>query len=81
MALKVADSMKSKEVSVEVIIFLTFFIESARRPVASFFGAGDGRWSQCGNGSEIASILMEASAFHYLDASMERVPGAGIPMP
>ena len=38
-------------------------------------------WPQCGIGSEIAAILMESEAFDYLDAPMERVTGADIPMP
>merc|ERR1712037_293496 len=38
-------------------------------------------WPQCGVGSEIAAILMESSAFNYLDAPMERVTGADVPMP
>jgi pyruvate dehydrogenase E1 component beta subunit len=38
-------------------------------------------WAQCGIGSEIAALLMESEAFDYLDAPMERVCGADIPMP
>merc|ERR1719384_1518098 len=38
-------------------------------------------WPQCGVGSEIAAILMETDAFNYLDAPMERVTGADVPMP
>jgi len=38
-------------------------------------------WPQCGIGSEIAAILMESDAFDYLDAPMERITGADIPMP
>jgi pyruvate dehydrogenase E1 component beta subunit len=38
-------------------------------------------WSQCGIGSEIAAILMESEAFDYLDAPMERLTGADVPMP
>merc|ERR1712113_1246694 len=38
-------------------------------------------WPQCGIGSEIAAILMETEAFNYLDAPMERVTGADVPMP
>ncbi len=38
-------------------------------------------WSQCGIGSEIAAILMETDAFDYLDAPMERITGADVPMP
>lgn len=38
-------------------------------------------WPQCGIGAEIAGILMETEAFDYLDAPMERIAGADIPMP
>lgn len=38
-------------------------------------------WPQCGIGAEIAGILMESDAFDYLDAPMERVTGADVPMP
>ena len=38
-------------------------------------------WPQCGIGAEIAACLMETDAFDYLDAPMERVTGADVPMP
>lgn len=38
-------------------------------------------WPQHGIGSEIAALLMESEAFDYLDAPMERVTGADVPMP
>jgi pyruvate dehydrogenase E1 component beta subunit len=38
-------------------------------------------WPQHGVGSEIAALLMESEAFDYLDAPMERVTGADVPMP
>lgn len=38
-------------------------------------------WPQSGVGSEIAAILMETDAFDYLDAPMERITGADVPMP
>jgi pyruvate dehydrogenase E1 component beta subunit len=31
--------------------------------------------------AEIAAILMESDAFDYLDAPMERITGADVPMP
>jgi len=37
-------------------------------------------WPQCGMGSEIAALLMEHT-FDDLDAPMERVTGADVPMP
>ena len=38
-------------------------------------------WPQHGIGSEIAACLMESDAFDYLDAPLERVCGADVPMP
>lgn len=38
-------------------------------------------WPQCGIGAEIAGLCMESEAFDHLDAPMERVTGADIPMP
>ena len=38
-------------------------------------------WPQCGIGAEIAGIVMETEAFDYLDAPMERISGAEVPMP
>jgi pyruvate dehydrogenase E1 component beta subunit len=38
-------------------------------------------WPHFGVGSEIAAILMESEAFDYLDAPLERVTGADVPMP
>jgi len=38
-------------------------------------------WPQCGIGAELAGLLMETEAFDYLDAPMERVTGADVPMP
>jgi len=37
-------------------------------------------WPQCGIGSEIAALILE-HAFDYLDAPIERVAGADVPMP
>ena len=37
-------------------------------------------WPQCGITSEICAIVMESEAFDYLDAPVERVTGADVPM-
>jgi len=37
-------------------------------------------WAQCGIGAEISAIMMER-AFDYLDAPVERITGADVPMP
>jgi pyruvate dehydrogenase E1 component beta subunit len=38
-------------------------------------------WPQCGVGAEIAALIMESEAFDYLDAPIERITGADVPMP
>lgn len=38
-------------------------------------------WPQCGIGSEISALMMETEAFDYLDAPLERITGADVPMP
>jgi len=38
-------------------------------------------WPQSGVGAEIAGIIMESEAFDYLDAPVERVTMADLPMP
>eukprot|EP00605_Chrysophyceae_sp_TOSAG23-4_P000118 GSChrysophyteH1.ASY1.ANO1.129.1 assembled CDS len=38
-------------------------------------------WPQCGIGAEIGAIIMESDAFDYLDAPVERITGADVPMP
>eukprot|EP01027_Heterolobosea_sp_BB2_P022455 GEZU01033066.1.p1 GENE.GEZU01033066.1~~GEZU01033066.1.p1 ORF type:complete len:372 (-),score=125.26 GEZU01033066.1:95-1183(-) len=38
-------------------------------------------WPQSGVGSEIAATIMESDAFDYLDAPLDRVCGADVPMP
>lgn len=38
-------------------------------------------WPQHGIGSEISALLFESEAFDYLDAPVQRVTGADVPMP
>jgi pyruvate dehydrogenase E1 component beta subunit len=38
-------------------------------------------WPQHGVGAEIAGLIMESEAFDYLDAPLERITGADVPMP
>mmetsp|Transcript_13660 Transcript_13660/g.19535 ORF Transcript_13660/g.19535 Transcript_13660/m.19535 type:complete len:363 (+) Transcript_13660:101-1189(+) len=86
LALESAEAMASRGVSVEVINLLSLrpidreaILKSAKktgRVVTIETG-----WPQCGIGSEIAAILMETEAFNYLDAPMERITGADVPMP
>ncbi len=41
----------------------------------------EGGWPQSGIGAEVIACVMETDAFNYLDAPMERICGADIPMP
>jgi pyruvate dehydrogenase E1 component beta subunit len=38
-------------------------------------------WPQQGMGAEISAVVMESEAFDYLDAPVERITGADLPMP
>lgn len=38
-------------------------------------------WPQCGIGAEICALIMESSAFDYLDCPVERVTGGDAPIP
>jgi pyruvate dehydrogenase E1 component beta subunit len=86
LALETADVMAARGVSVEVINLLTLrpldrdcilnSIKKTGRCVSLEQG-----WPQCGIGSEIAALIMETDTFNYLDAPMERVCGADVPMP
>jgi pyruvate dehydrogenase E1 component beta subunit len=38
-------------------------------------------WPTCGIGAELGAAIYESEAFNYLDAPVERVTGADIPMP
>ena len=38
-------------------------------------------WPTCGIGSEIIALINETSTFDYLDAPVERISGADVPMP
>merc|ERR1740139_1451375 len=86
LALETAAVMEAKGVSCEVLNLRTIrpldrdaILKSAKktgRVVTVETG-----WPQCGIGSEIAAVLMETDAFNYLDAPMERVTGADVPMP
>lgn len=38
-------------------------------------------WPQSGVGAELGAVVYESAAFDYLDAPVERVCGADVPMP
>lgn len=85
-ALDVAKQMESQGISVEVVNLRTLrpldreaIVKTAKK-TGRVISVEEG-WSQCGIGAEIAGILMETDAFDYLDAPMERITGADVPMP
>eukprot|EP00529_Nitzschia_sp_RCC80_P025888 CAMPEP_0113439742 /NCGR_PEP_ID=MMETSP0014_2-20120614/196_1 /TAXON_ID=2857 /ORGANISM="Nitzschia sp." /LENGTH=344 /DNA_ID=CAMNT_0000330509 /DNA_START=93 /DNA_END=1128 /DNA_ORIENTATION=+ /assembly_acc=CAM_ASM_000159 len=84
--LEVADIMAARGVSVEVINLLTIRPMDRDTILESIKKTGrcvtlEQGWPQHGVGAEIAAMIMETDAFNYLDAPMERVTGADIPMP
>jgi pyruvate dehydrogenase E1 component beta subunit len=86
LALETAEVMAAKGVSVEVLNLLSLRPLDREGILKSVKKTGrvvtlETGWPQCGVGSEIAAILMETDAFNYLDAPMERVTGADVPMP
>lgn len=85
-SLEVAKTLEKEGISVEVINLRTLrpldrntiinSVKKTHRVVTVEEG-----WPQCGIGSEIAAIIMETDAFDYLDAPVERITGADVPMP
>mmetsp|Transcript_9144 Transcript_9144/g.11528 ORF Transcript_9144/g.11528 Transcript_9144/m.11528 type:complete len:361 (-) Transcript_9144:237-1319(-) len=86
LAIEAADVMKEKGVSVEVVNLLSIRPLDRDTIINSVKKTGrvisiETGWPQCGIGSEISAIIMESDAFNYLDAPMERITGADVPMP
>lgn len=86
LALEAAEVLEAKGISAEVINLLSIRPLDRKTIIASAKKTGrvvalEQGWPQCGVSSEIAAILMETDAFNYLDAPMERVTGADVPMP
>jgi len=86
LALEAAEVMAGRGVSVEVVNLLTLrpldretIVESAKK-TGRVISLETG-WPQCGIGSEICALMMETDAFNYLDAPVERITGADVPMP
>ena len=84
--LEAADVLETKGISAECINLLSIrpldrkaIIESAKK--TGRVVVVEQGWPQHGVAAEIAAVLMESSAFNYLDAPMERVTGADVPMP
>jgi pyruvate dehydrogenase E1 component beta subunit len=87
LSLQAAEVLKKEhDISVEVINLRTLrpldrdtIVKSVKK-TNRIINVEEG-WPTCGIGSEIAAILMETDAFDYLDAPMERITGADVPMP
>merc|ERR1711865_1287643 len=76
-ALEVAAKAEALGISVEVINLRSI------RPLDrdGIIATVEEGWPQHGVGAEIAAMMMESEAFDYLDAPVERIAGADIPMP
>lgn len=86
LALEAADVMAGRGVSVEVVNLRSLrpldretIVNSAKK-TGRVISLETG-WPQCGIGSEICALMMESDAFNYLDAPVERITGADVPMP
>lgn len=85
-ALKAAADLEKEGISAEVINLRSIrpldrdtIIESVKK-TGRLVTIEEG-WPQCGVGAEIAAMIVESDAFNYLDAHVERVTGADVPMP
>lgn len=85
-SLEVARNLEKEGISVEVINLRTLrpldrqtIVDSVKK-THRLVTVEEG-WSQCGVGAEIAALIMESEAFDYLDAPVERITGADVPMP
>jgi len=84
-SLKAAEVLAAEGISVEVVNLRTlrpmdreaikYSVEKTNRLITVEEG-----WPNCGVGSEICAVAME-DAFDHLDAPVERIAGADIPMP
>jgi pyruvate dehydrogenase E1 component beta subunit len=85
-SLEVAKALEAEGISVEVINLRTLrpldrqTIVNTVKKTNRLVTVEEG-WPQCGIGSEIAALIMESEAFDYLDAPVERITGADVPMP
>lgn len=85
-SLDAAAQLEADGISVEVINLLSIrpldrhtILESVKK--TNHLITVEEGWPQCGIGAEIAAIVMESDAFDYLDAPVNRVTGADVPMP
>jgi len=85
-SLQAAEALEAQGISCEVINLRSIrpldrdaIIESVKK--TNHIVTVEEGWPTFGIGAEIAAMMMETSAFDYLDAPLERVTGADIPMP
>ncbi|KAL3940242.1 MAG: hypothetical protein SGBAC_005177 [Bacillariaceae sp.] len=86
LALEAAEAMAAKGTSVEVINLLSIRPLDRDAILGSIQKTGrcvtlEQGWPQHGVGAEISAMIMETDTFNYMDAPMERVCGADVPMP
>eukprot|EP01083_Nonionella_stella_P018907 52593_1 len=85
-SLKAAEQLEKEGISCEVINLRSIrpldrdtVIQSAMK--TNRLVTVEEGWPQHGVGAEICALIMETAAFDYLDAPVERVTGADVPMP
>ena len=84
--LQAADALASQGVSAEVINIRTMRPLDRETIIKSVMKTNrlvtvEEGWPTCGIGAELGAAIYESEAFNYLDAPVERVTGADIPMP
>merc|ERR1719482_2541573 len=85
-SLQAADALAQLGVSAEVINIRTVRPLDRKTIIDSVMKTNrlvtvEEGWPSCGVGAEIGAAIYESEAFNYLDAPVERVTGADIPMP
>jgi len=85
-ALKAAETLAQEGIELEVINLRTIrpldsktIIDSVKK--TNRLVTLEGGFPQSGVGAEICALMMESSAFDYLDAPVERITGLDIPLP
>lgn len=84
--LEAADALAKDGVSCEVINIRTLRPLDRKTIIDSVIKTNrlvtvEEGWPACGIGAELGACIYESDAFNYLDAPVERVTGADIPMP
>eukprot|EP00640_Fibrocapsa_japonica_P003201 CAMPEP_0113942278 /NCGR_PEP_ID=MMETSP1339-20121228/8010_1 /TAXON_ID=94617 /ORGANISM="Fibrocapsa japonica" /LENGTH=334 /DNA_ID=CAMNT_0000946675 /DNA_START=171 /DNA_END=1175 /DNA_ORIENTATION=+ /assembly_acc=CAM_ASM_000762 len=86
LSLEVAEQLAEEGISVEVLNLRSLrpldrdaVIESVKK--TNRLVTVEEGYPHCGVGAELTALIMETDAFDYLDAPVERVTGADVPMP